>query len=223
VDARLRNEQLTADRSNFWKVVDRTRPSKLYLFSENELRDCQDYFLKVQSDPTAPSNELIMAAERLTLIRSELDGRHGDAKYRRVQRLAWWAIALAMISTTCAIALGVRQFLAKQPIRDNWPADLGTPTVTTAMAVEIPTPTPEPTPPPSPTPEVTLAPVYAGEAPTSTPTAKPTARPRSKQRTRRPTTRKTDSRKPVREFFRSLFPPRPTQTPSAGRRRSGGN
>jgi hypothetical protein len=63
---------------NFWKVVDRTKPSKLYLFSENELRDCQDYFLRVQSDPTIPPNELITVAERLTLIRSEIDGRHAD-------------------------------------------------------------------------------------------------------------------------------------------------
>jgi hypothetical protein len=100
VDARLQNDQFKADRSNFWKVFDRTQPSKLHLFSESELRDCQDYFFKVQSDSTVPPNELIMAAERLTLIRSEIDGRHGDAKYRRAQRLAWWAIALAMVSLT---------------------------------------------------------------------------------------------------------------------------
>jgi hypothetical protein len=179
VDARLQNDQFKADRSNFWKVVDRTQPSKLHLFSESELRDCQDYFLKVQSDSTVPPNELIMAAERLTLIRSEIDGRHGDAKYRRAQRLAWWAIALAMVSLTGAIAFAVAQFLTKPPTRENWPADLGTSTVTAAMAMKMATPTPEPTRPPSPTPEVTLAPVYAIAASTSTPTATATRRPRT--------------------------------------------
>ena len=117
----MQNEQLTADRSNFWKVVDRTKPGKLYLFSESELRDCQDYFLKVQSDPTVRANELIMAAERLTLIRSEIDVRHGDAKYRQAQRLAWWAIGLATVSLTGAIAFAVAQFLTKPPTRENWP------------------------------------------------------------------------------------------------------
>ena len=119
----MQNGQPTADRSNFWKVVDRTKPSKLYLFSESELRDCQDYFLKVQSDPTVPPNEPIMAAERLTLIRSEIDVRHGDAKYRQAQRLAWWAIGLATVSLTGAIAFAVAQFLTKPPTRENWPAD----------------------------------------------------------------------------------------------------
>lgn len=148
----MQNEQLTADRSNFWKVVDRTKPGKLYLFSESELRDCQDYFLKVQSDPTVPPNELIMAAERLTLIRSEIDVRHGDAKYRQAQRLAWWAIGLATVSLTGAIAFAVAQFLTKPPTRENWPADMGASTVTTAIAREMPTPAPVSTPSPRPTP-----------------------------------------------------------------------
>jgi hypothetical protein len=126
VDARLQNEQLTADRSNFWKLVDRTKPGKLYLFSENELRDCQDYFLKAQSDHTVPANELIMAAERLTLIRSEIDGRRGDAKFRRAQRLAWWAIALALVSLAGAIAFAVAQFVTKPPTPASWPGDLAT-------------------------------------------------------------------------------------------------
>src|SRR5215831_8831155 len=191
------------DRSNFGRVVERTRPSKLYLFSENELRDCQDYFLKVQSDPTVPANELIMAAERLTLIRSEIDVRHGDANYRRTQRLAWWAIGLAMVSLTGAIAFGVAQFLAKQPTRENWPADLETPTVSAAMAVEVPTSTPESAQPQNPTPEGTLPPVYAIAAPTSTPTATATRRPRTRHRSRRQSVRKADSRGPVEEFFRS--------------------
>lgn len=207
MDARLQNDQLKADRPNFWKVVDRTRPSKLYLFSESELRDCQDYFLKVQSDPTVPPNELIMAAERLTLIRSEIDVRHGDANYRRAQRLAWWAIGLAMVSLTGAIAFGVAQFFTKQPTRENWSAELGTATVTTAMAVDMLTPTPEPTRPPSPTPNVTLTPAYAIAAPTSTPTEKATGRPRTKHQSRRQTGRKPNLRERVGDFFRSFFEP----------------
>jgi hypothetical protein len=204
VGARVQDEQLKADRSNFWKVVDRTKPSKLYLFSENELRDCQDYFLKVQSDPTVPANELIMAAERLTLIRSEIDVRHGDANYRRTQRLAWWAIGLAMVSLTGAIAFGVAQFLAKQPTRENWPADLETPTVSAAMAVEVPTSTPESVQPPNPTPEGTLPPVYAIAAPTSAPTATATRRPRTKHQSRHQSVRKADSSGRVEGFFRWL-------------------
>ena len=31
-------------------MVDATKPSKLRVFGESELRDCQDYFLEIQSD-----------------------------------------------------------------------------------------------------------------------------------------------------------------------------
>lgn len=84
-----------ADRSNFWKMVDRTKPSKLRVFGESELRDCQDYFLEIQSDSTLPPKEIITASQRLTLIRSEIDLRRGDAEHRRTQRLARWAIGAA--------------------------------------------------------------------------------------------------------------------------------
>ena len=50
-----------ADRSNFWKMVDRTKPTKLRVFAESELRDCEDYFLESQSDPMLPPNEIITA------------------------------------------------------------------------------------------------------------------------------------------------------------------
>ena len=69
-----------ADRSNFWKMVDRTKPSKLRVFPESELWECENYFLEIQSDSTLPPNEIITASERLTLIRSELDLRNSDAK-----------------------------------------------------------------------------------------------------------------------------------------------
>ncbi len=41
---------LMADRSNFWKMVDATKPSKLRVFGEKELWDCQGYFLEIQCD-----------------------------------------------------------------------------------------------------------------------------------------------------------------------------
>src|SRR4030095_1389499 len=97
----------------------------------------------------------------------------------RAQRLAWGAIGLAGVSTTCAIGFGVA-FLARQPSRENWPADMGTPSLTPALVMDRPTPAPEPTQQPSPTPDVTLAPLFAIEAPTSTPTAKATATARSR-------------------------------------------
>ena len=219
MDGRLNGGQLTVDRSNFWGVVERTRPSKLYLFSESELKDCQEYFLKVQSDPTVPANELVMAAERLTLIRSEIDTRHGDAKYRRAQRLAWSAIGLALISTTCAVALGVRQFVAERPSPEILSAALASSPASMAVAVEMPIPAPKSTAQPSPTPDVNFAPVYAIEEPTSTPARTPSSPPRTKHRTRRPAAKKANTPGPVGQFFRSLFPPRPTQTPFAGRRR----
>jgi hypothetical protein len=215
----VQNDQLTADRANFWKVVDRTKPSKLYLFSEDELRDCQDYFSKTQSDPTVPPNELIMAAERLTLIRSEIDVRHGDANYRRAQRLAWWAIGLAMISLAGGIGFGAVQILTKQPTRENWSVDMQPSTVSTPMAVEVPTSTPQSTQPPDPTPDVSLPPVYAITEPTSTPTPTINGRPRTKHRKQRQTAKKPDSNFRVEDFFRSLFRPRPTQSPPVVRRR----
>lgn len=215
MDARSQTGQLATDRSNFWKVVDRTNPSKLYLFSENELRDCQDYFAKMQSDPTVPPNELIMAAERLTMIRSEIDGRRGAASYRRAQRLARWAIGIAMISLSSAIAFGIALFLPRQAIRENWSVDPETSTVSAAMTGEIPAPTPEFAPQPSPTPDAVLAPVYAIAAPTTTPT--PNRQSRAKHRARR--TRKINSTLQPQGFFQSLFQPRPTQTPSTIRRR----
>ena len=91
-----------ADRSNFWKMVDSTKPSQLRVFGEKELRNCQDYFLEIQSDSTVPTDEFITASERLTLICSEIAIRHSDAKHQQTQRLARWAIAVGMVFTTFA-------------------------------------------------------------------------------------------------------------------------
>jgi hypothetical protein len=211
-DARVQNEQFKADRSNFWKVVARTTPSKLYLFSESELRDCQEYFLTAQSDPAVPPTELIMAAERLTLIRSEIDVRHGNHNYRRVQRLAWWAIGLAVISLAGAIAFGVTQFLTKQEARGNWSADTvssdgrGATNIHAGnySATELHT---------------------RGDSPACVGDRGTDEHTNSDEAISRKTPEQTSKhskgtlRRAGRSFFRSLFEPRPTQTPSAVLRR----
>jgi len=131
-----------ADRSNFWKMVSRTKPGKLGVFPESELRDCEDYFLEIQSDPTLPPNEIITASERLALIRSEIDLRHSDAKHRQTQRLARWAIAFGMVSMAAAITSGVAQFFAHKPTQETLLAT-GEPIVATPSARELLTPTQE--------------------------------------------------------------------------------
>ena len=208
-----------ADRSNFWSMVDRTKPSKLRVFAEGELRDCEDYFLEIQSESTLPANEIITASERLALIRSELDIRHSDAKHRQTQRLARWAIAFGMVSMAAAITSGVAQFFAHKPTREH--ATIGAPIVATPSPMEVPTPTQElsaasPTVMPelSAVSATTIAELTAA-SPTATPkfTVAPTPRPtpteqrRKKRRARPEATKETD---PVGELLRSLFPPKPT-------------
>jgi len=131
-----------ADRSNFWKMVDRTKPSKLRVFAQSELRDCEDYFLEIQSDSTLPPSEIITASERLALIRSEIDIRHSDAKHRQTQRLARWAIAFGMVSMAAAISSGVAQFFAHKPTHETLLVT-GEPIVATPSARELLTPTQE--------------------------------------------------------------------------------
>jgi hypothetical protein len=206
------------DRSNFWEMVDRTKPSKLRVFAESELRDCQDYFLEIQSDSTLSPNKIITASERLALIRSEIDLRHSDTKHGETQRLARWAIGVGMVSIALAIISGVAQRLANKPTRENLPAAIGTPTVATPTPMELSTATPALTAtPPTAAPEFTATPtVPAVTAPTPRPT--PTEQRRKKRRTRRETMRKTDQGGQVGEFFRSLFGPKPTPTPKTNRR-----
>jgi hypothetical protein len=197
------------DRSNFWKIVDRTKPSKLRVLAESELRDCQEYFSEIQSDSTLPPNEVITASERLTLIHSEIDRRHADANHGRTQRLARWAIAAGMLSLAVAIISGVTQCFANKPSRENWPAAIESPVVAPLTPTQLATaaPTLPITPPPA-TPELTAT--SAGTAVTSpTPSPTPTEQ-RRKSRTRPEKKKKTDQAGRVGEFFRSLFRPKPT-------------
>jgi hypothetical protein len=211
-----------ADPSNFWKMVDRTKPSKLRVFGENELRDCLDYFSEIQSDSALPPNEIITASERLTLIRSEIDLRHADARHRRTQRLASWAIAVGTVSLAVATISGVAQYLANKPTRENWPADIETITFATPTPTELPTATPAfAAMPPTGTPDVTATPDLTGTptvpaVATPSPKARPTEQRRKKRRTASETKRKTDPRGPIDEILRSLFGPKPT--PNPGRR-----
>jgi hypothetical protein len=182
-------------------MVGRTKPSKLRVFGESELRDCEDYFLEIQSDSTLPPNEIITASERLALIRSEIDLRHSDAKHRQTQRLARWAIAFGMVSMAAAITSGVAQFFAHKQTRETLPATIGAPIVATPSVKELPTPTQElGVASPTATPQLTAAP---------TPRRTPTEQRRKKLRTRPETRKKID---PVGELLRSLFPPKPTPT-----------
>ena len=193
-------------------MVDRTKPSKLRVFAESELRDCEDYFLEIQSHSTLPPNEIITASERLALIRSEIDIRHSDAKHRQTQHLARWAIAFGMVSMAAAITSGVAQFFAHKPTRETGPATIGAPIVATPSARQLPTPTPELTAaPPTAMPELTAAPPTATPQLTASPTPRrtPAEQRRKKRRTRPETTKKTD---PIGELLRSLFPPKPSPT-----------
>jgi hypothetical protein len=164
-----------ADPSSFWKMVDRTKPAKLRAYADSELRDCENYFLEIQSNSTLAPTEIIAASERLTLLRSELDRRHADAEHRQTQRLARWAIGVGALSLAVAIVVGISQILARRPARENWPAAIETPIVATPAPIETPTVV-TPTPSASPSPAEKAAPSSPAASPTASPKAKPTSK-----------------------------------------------
>ena len=162
-----------AERSNFWKMVDRTKPSKLRVFATNELRDCEDYFLEIQSDSTLSPNEIITASERLALIRGEIHLRHSDARHEQTQRLARWAIGVGIVgifTALVAIVFGI----ANRPTPHHVPAAA---TEATQTPVVIP-PTPAALP--------TTAPIPAASPTMSVvSTRTPTTQQKKTRRTRR--------------------------------------
>jgi hypothetical protein len=189
-----------ADRSNFWKMVDRTKPSKLRVFAKRELRDCEDYFLEIQSDSTLSPNEIITALERLTLIRSEIDLRHSDAQHQQTQRLARWAIGVGVagiFSAVFAIVFGI----ANRPTPQHLPAAA---TERTQMAAVIP-PTPGALPTTSPTPAVLLT---TTPVPAASPTMSVVSTTTQQKKTRR-TRRKRPT--PPPSFWDRLFKPKSTR------------
>jgi hypothetical protein len=199
-----------ADRSNFWPMVERTKPSKLRVFGESELGDCLDYFSEIQSDSALPPNESLTASERLTLIRSEMDLRHADARHRRTQRLASWAIAVGLVSIAVAVTSGVAQYFMHRSNANNWSATTGTP----IFAAPTPTASPDTTPAIAATTQVAPPDQIATSTVSAltTPNPKPTApeQRRKKRAIRSKTKTKTDSDKPIQEALRSLFEPKPT-------------
>jgi hypothetical protein len=164
-----------ADRSNFWRMVERTKPSKLRVFAESELRDCEDYFLEIQSDSMLPPNEIITASERLTLIRSEIALRHSDARHEQTQRLARWAIGIGVVGIFSAV-VAIVFAIANRPTPQYVPA--AATEATQAPAVIPPTPAALPTTTPTPEASPTMSVV---STPTPTTQQKKTRRTRHKR------------------------------------------
>jgi len=202
------------DRSNFWQMVDRTRPSKLRVFGESDLGDCLDYFSEIQADSTLPPNESLTASERLTLIRSELDLRHADARHRRTQRLARWAIAIGITSIVLAVASAVTQYFMHKPVA----GPLSPPPVAANFAAVLPVASPSPTEAlsgelASVTPELIPAPTVTA---TTAPSPRPTASVQSRKKRRSkpvPKTRATHGTG-IEEILRSLIRTKPTPRPN---------
>lgn len=193
-----------ADRSNFWKMVDRTKPSQLRVFGEKELRDCQDYFLEIQSDSTVPTDEFITASERLTLICSEIAIRHSDARHEQTQRLARWAIGVGIVgifSAVVAIVFGI----ANRPTPQHVPA--AATEASQIAAVIPPTPAALPTTTPTPAALLTTTPVPA-VSPTVSVVS--TRTPTTQQKKTRRTRRKPPTPTPPPSFWDRLFKPKAT-------------
>ena len=177
------------DQSEFWKIVEKTKPEKLRALSDEEIRDCQNYFLEIL-DSTLPAYETVTASLRLILLRGEIDLRRSDVRHRQTQRLLRWAIRIGILSAVVAIVFGIA----------NRPTPEGVPAAATE-ATEIPAIIP-PTP-------ATLA------TTTPAPTASPTM---SVVRTRTPTTQKKQTGRtrrrrpaPTPSFWHQFFKPKSTR------------
>jgi YARHG domain-containing protein len=114
---------LLVDQPEFWKIVEATKPEKLRALSDEEIRDCQNYFLETL-DSTLPAYKSVTASLRLVVLRGEIDLRHSDARHRQTQRLARLAIgvgilsAAVILSAVAAIVFG----LANRPTPEPVPA-----------------------------------------------------------------------------------------------------
>ena len=193
-------------------MVDRTKPSKLRVFAESELRDCEDYFSEIQADSMLPPNEIITASERLTLIHSEIDRRRSDARHEQTQRLALWAIGIGIVgifSAVVAIVFGI----ANRSIPQHVPAAATETAQTTAVILPTPAALPTTTPTPAALPTTTPTPA-ALPTTTPTPAAAPTM---SVVSTRTPTTKQKKTRRtrpkrptPPPSFWDRLFKAKPT-------------
>ena len=212
-----------ADRSNFWKMVDRTKPSKLWVFAESELRDCEDYFSEIQANSMLAPNEIITASERLILIRSEIDRRHSDARHEQTQRLARWAIGIGIVgifSAVVAIVFGIANRSIPQHVPAAATETAQTPAVIPPTPAALPTSTPTPaavlttTPTPAAVLTTTATPA-AVLTTTPTPAAAPTMSVVSTRTltTKQKKTRRTRHKRPTPppSFWDRLFKPKPTK------------
>jgi hypothetical protein len=173
------------DQSEFWKIVEATKPEKLRDLSDEEIRNCQNYFLEML-DSTLPAYESVTASLRLILLRGEIDLRHSDARHRQTQRLARWAIRVGILSAVVILsAVGAILFgLANRSTTEHLPGAGAE--VTGIPAVIVPTPAALPTTTPTPAALATTPP-----APTASPTMSvlstrtPTPQKKKTERTRR--------------------------------------
>jgi hypothetical protein len=190
------------DRSEFWKIVDRTKPEKLRALSDEEIRDCQNYFLEIL-DSALPAYERVTASLRVILLRGEIDLRHSDARHRQTQRLLRWAIragilfAVVLLSAIVAIVFGIanRSTPERMPAAPTEATEVPAiiPPTPAALPTTTPTPAALPTTTPAPTPSPTMSVVRAR---TPTTQKKKTGR----TRRRRPT--------PTPRFWRQLLKPK---------------
>ncbi|PYL68605.1 MAG: hypothetical protein DMF20_00270 [Verrucomicrobia bacterium] len=178
---------LVVDQAEFWKMVEATKPANLPALSDEELRDCQNYFLETLNS-TLPAFESVTASLRLILLRGEIDLRHSDARHRQTQRLARWAIrvgilsAVVILAAVVAIVLG----LANRPTTGHVPV-AATEAATETQALIPPNPAALPTATPTPATLATITP-----APTASPTP-------SVVSTRTPSTQKKKTRRTQRK------------------------
>ncbi len=195
------------DQSEFWKIVEKTKPEKLRALSDEEIRDCQNYFLEIL-DSTLPAYETVTASLRLILLRGEIDLRRSDVRHRQTQRLLRWAIrigilsAVVILSAIVAIVFGI----ANRPTPERVPA--AATEATEIPAIIPPTPAALPTTTPTPAALATTTP-----APAASPTMSVVSR-------RTPTTQKkktgrTRRRHPTAtpSFWHQFFKPKSTRQP----------
>jgi hypothetical protein len=185
------------DQSEFWKIVGATEPEKLRALSDEEIRDCQSYFLETQLDSTLPAHESVTASQRLILIRSEIDLRYTDARHWQTQRLARWAIGVGILSAVVIFSavVAIMFGMANRPTPEYVPAPATEATETPAVI------------PPTPAALATTTPTPAALAtPTPAPTASPT---KSVVNKRTPTTQQKKTGRTLRR--------RPTPKPKSTR------
>jgi hypothetical protein len=127
-----------ADRSQFWQNVDATKPDKLSRLSLRQLRNYQNYFLEVQTDydPALPPHEAMVASERLTLLRSEIELKRGKRRNtetvqerRHKQQIRWMKIGAGVAVVGILITIFITLCHTSSPQAPPPASKLNTPTV----------------------------------------------------------------------------------------------